>query len=236
MFKLLKLNFTSRRQDIFGLVGAGGFGREILPLEGKMDLVGVNAQKFRGVKHYFVDSNFAMKEINSVPIVSEQQFLADKASGKYFNVAISDPYLREKISKRLIESNVEPVSLISRSSELSQSSVIGVGAIFCSTSILTANTTIGRFFQANIYSYIAHDCVIGDFVTFAPKVACNGNVHIGDHAYIGTSATIKQGTKENPIYIGKSSIVGMGAVVTKDVPDHAVVVGNPARIIRYTNE
>ena len=96
---------------------------------------------------------------------------------------------------------------------------------------LTSNIIIGQCFQANIYSYVAHDCKIGDFVTFAPGVMCNGNVHVGDRAYIGTGAVIKQGTPEKPLIIGADAIVGMGAVVTKNVPDGVTVVGNPARIL-----
>jgi hypothetical protein len=109
---------------------------------------------------------------------------------------------------------------------------IGEGSIFCPNTMVTSNATIGRFFQANIYSYVAHDCVIGDFVTFAPGVRCNGRVQIGDFAYIGTNAVIREGSPDKPLRIGKDSVVGMGAVVTKDVPDGVVVVGNPARPLR----
>ena len=45
---------------------------------------------------------------------------------------------------------------------------IGPGAILNSFVHLTSNISIGEHFHANIYSYVAHDCVIGDFVTFAP--------------------------------------------------------------------
>ena len=76
---------------------------------------------------------------------------------------------------------------------------------------------------------VYHDCVIGDFVTFAPSVHCNGNVHIHDHAYIGTGAILRQGTPDKPLTIGAGAIVGMGAVVTKDVPPGVTVIGNPAR-------
>lgn len=95
--------------------------------------------------------------------------------------------------------------------------------------LVTASARIGRQFQCNIYSYVAHDCMIGDFVTFAPKVCCNGNVHIGDFAYVGTGAVIKQGVPGKPLRIGAGAVIGMGAVVTKDVPEGAVVIGNPAR-------
>ena len=57
---------------------------------------------------------------------------------------------------------------------------------------VTASASIGRHFQCNIYGYVAHDCVIGDFVTFGPRVCCNGNVRVEDGAYVGTGATIKQ--------------------------------------------
>ena len=73
--------------------------------------------------------------------------------------------------------------------------------------------------------------MIGDFVTFAPGVKCNGNVVIEDHAYIGAGAVIKQGQPGAPLGIGHGAVVGMGAVVTKSVPAGATVVGNPARVM-----
>ncbi|MCS6794768.1 MAG: N-acetyltransferase [Raineya sp.] len=54
---------------------------------------------------------------------------------------------------------------------------------------------------------------------------------VEDRASIGTGATILGG-----IRIGKNAVVGAGAVVTKDVPDNAVVVGNPARIIKFLQD
>jgi acetyltransferase-like isoleucine patch superfamily enzyme len=111
---------------------------------------------------------------------------------------------------------------------------IGEGVILCDHTLVTSNARIGRFFHANIYSYVAHDCVIGDYVTFAPSVHCNGNVHIHRHAYIGTGAILKQGSPERPLVIGEGAVVGMGAVVTKDVPAHTTVVGNPARPLAKT--
>jgi sugar O-acyltransferase (sialic acid O-acetyltransferase NeuD family) len=106
---------------------------------------------------------------------------------------------------------------------------IGVGAILCPFVTLTSNVRIGRHFHCNLYSYVAHDCVIGDFVTFAPGVKCNGNVVIEDDVYVGTGAVIKQGRPDAPLVIGKGAVVGMGAVVTRSVPPGATVVGNPAR-------
>ena len=76
--------------------------------------------------------------------------------------------------------------------------------------------------------------MIGDFVTFAPAVRCNGNVVIEDHAYIGTGAILRQGKPGAPLVIGHSAVVGMGAVVTKSVPAGKTVVGNPAMLLVKT--
>jgi acetyltransferase-like isoleucine patch superfamily enzyme len=58
---------------------------------------------------------------------------------------------------------------------------------------------------------------------------CAGNVVIHDHAYIGGGALIRQGKPGEPLVIGAGAVIGMGAVVTKNVPPGVTVVGNPAR-------
>jgi acetyltransferase-like isoleucine patch superfamily enzyme len=57
------------------------------------------------------------------------------------------------------------------------------------------------------------------------------NTYVEEGASIGSSVTVLCGVR-----IGKRAIVGAGAVVTRDVPENAVVAGNPARIIRYTDQ
>lgn len=97
--------------------------------------------------------------------------------------------------------------------------------------MMTSNVRVGRHFHMNMYAYVAHDCAIGDYVTFAPGVRCNGNVHIDDFVYVGTNAIFKQGTEDAPLRIGRGATIGMGAVVTKDVPPGVTVIGNPARVM-----
>jgi acetyltransferase-like isoleucine patch superfamily enzyme len=117
---------------------------------------------------------------------------------------------------------------MARNCWITQSNEIGEGAIFCPFTTVTANAHIGKFFHANLYSYVAHDCMIGDYVTFGPSVHCNGGTVIKDHAYIGTGAVIREARDGKPIIIGEGAVVGMGAVVTRNVEPHTTVVGNPA--------
>jgi sugar O-acyltransferase (sialic acid O-acetyltransferase NeuD family) len=214
---------------LYGVIGAGGFGREVMPLaahwltiwdgiENDSDLVFVVEDKY--FKHN--------TRINGYRVLSMTDFLNARVSERLYSIAIGDSAVRERIANSVPPDIARPFSIVAPNHVSLDENVIDEGAIFCSYSHVTSNAKIGRHFHANIYSYVAHDCVIGDFVTFAPGVMCNGHVVIEDHAYIGTGAVIRDGT-ENPLVIGRGAIVGMGAVVTKSVPPGATVVGNPAR-------
>ena len=145
----------------------------------------------------------------------------------YFNVAIGDGAARAKVVGQ-IGSRARPLAIISPHAIILEENQIGEGVVLCPNCLVTSNARIGKFFHANPYSSVTHDCVIGDYVTFAPGARCSGHVHIGDYAYIGAGSVIKQGTHEKPLVIGAFAVVGMGAVVTKDVPPGVTVVGNPA--------
>jgi sugar O-acyltransferase (sialic acid O-acetyltransferase NeuD family) len=90
--------------------------------------------------------------------------------------------------------------------------------------VVQAEVEIGTNVSIHIGSMIGHETKIGDHVFVAHAVSVSGCCEIGEGALIGTNATILPRLK-----IGKWSTVGAGAVVTKDVPDYATVIGNPAR-------
>ena len=213
--------------NIYAIVGAGGFGRELIPVAEKMITL-IKEEKFKII--FVVEGDVEEgKKVGNYELISKLNFFSLEAEKKFFNIAIGSSEVRERISTEFIMKNIKPFNVIATNSLILNDNNIGEGAVLCPFTTVTSDVTIGRFFQANIYSYVAHDCVIGDFVTFAPGVKCNGNVHVGDHAYIGTGAIIKQGKDNRPMKIGKGSVVGMGAVVTKNVPDGVTVFGNPAK-------
>ena len=205
---------------LVGIFGASGFGREIMPLA---------KEAFSDEQLVFVDDNPPSKELNGYEVMTFEQFVAEKNAQKFISIAIADARIRELLVDKCGKENIEVISLKGSNVVIMDEVEIGEGAILCPFSTITSNVKIGKFFHSNIYSYVAHDCVIGDYVTFAPRVHCNGNVHIEDFAYIGTGAIIKQGTPDKPTVIGRGSVVGMGAVVTKSVPAGTIVIGNPAK-------
>lgn len=222
-------NWGKKPKTVFGLIAAGGFAREVMPIARTVFSSLLSESRSASAEIYFVEKSPNERQINGVTVISESAFLEMNANVKYFNVAIADSRMREKIAERLVLAGAKPLSLKSPDVIIYDENTVGDGAILCAHSMVTSNAHIGKFFHSNIYSYVAHDCVIGDYVTFAPRVHCNGNVHIRDHAYIGTCAIIKHGLPGKPLIIGEGAIVGMGAVVTKDVPPFTTVVGNPAK-------
>lgn len=88
--------------------------------------------------------------------------------------------------------------------------------------------------QIDEYAHLAHDVQIitHDHGYDYRAVPIGKSLHIGSNAFIGSHCRILPSCN----YIGKNAIVGLGSVVTKDVPDNAIVAGNPARIIRYRDD
>lgn len=202
---------------LYGVYGAGGCGRGILPI--------IRDQLETGDRLVFVDDN-AGAAVNGHQVLSFADFAASEATEKRVCIAIADGEIRSKLVAQCGAASLEFFAVHHDSCIKMDDVEIGEGALFSPFTTVTSNVRIGRHFHCNLYSYVEHDCVIGDFVTFAPAVRCNGNVTIGDGVYIGAGAVIRQG-----LTIGSGATIGMGAIVTKDVPVGETWVGNPARPI-----
>ena len=212
---------------LYAIYGASGCGRSLMPVA-RQQL----ARESDASEIVFIDDALeSVAEVNAHRAMNYLAFLNETASEKYVQIAIANSHVREKIAQRLKMDGIQLWSIIADNVVLMDQHELAEGSALSPFVTIGSNVRIGKCFQANLYSYVEHDCVIGDFVTFAPGVKCNGNIHIQDHVYIGAGAVIKQGTPDQPLVIGAGAVVGMGAVVTKSVPAGATVVGNPARIV-----
>jgi sugar O-acyltransferase (sialic acid O-acetyltransferase NeuD family) len=208
------------------IFGASGCGRGVMPLarahfsatDETCELV-------------FVDDDPPAPEINGHEVLTYGQWLQRPAADRYISIAVANSLIRQKLVERCAADGVKFFEVRARYVIQLDNVQLGEGAILCPFVTLTSNIQIGKHFHANLYSYVEHDCVIGDYVTFAPGVMCNGNVVIEDHAYIGAGAILHQGQPGNPLVIGRGAVVGMGAVVTRSVTPGVTVVGNPARAL-----
>jgi len=207
---------------LIGVYGASGCGRGIMPL------VRAQITEHSGAL-VFIDDAASAAQINGHLVMTWPAFCAHPAPEKSACLAIASSSVRERLAQRCATVGVALFEARAANVVIMDDVEIGVGAVLSPFVTLTSNIRIGRCFHANLYSYVEHDCVIGDFVTFAPGVKCNGNVVIEDHAYIGAGAILRQGQPGDPLVIGRGAIIGMGAVVTKSVAPGMTVVGNPAR-------
>lgn len=162
---------------------------------------------------------------HGVPIFNENVF---DFNDKNIVIAIGDPKLRYKIYRNIVRDfkNVSFPSIISPfATILSVNTVIiGEGCIICANCILTCDTTIGGFVHLNLGTTIGHDVIMNDFITTAPLVSINGKVIVESGVYFGTNSC----TVEN-IKICHDSIIGAGAVITKDITETGTYVGIPAK-------
>lgn len=117
---------------------------------------------------------------------------------------------------------IHKAAVVSPHVEISEGVQIMAGAIIQAGSCLGDNTII------NTKVSVDHDCLIGDHVHLAPGVTLSGGVIVNEGTHIGTGVSVIQN-----IIIGKNSLIAAGAVVTKHVPDNAVVMGIPGRVVRY---
>jgi sugar O-acyltransferase (sialic acid O-acetyltransferase NeuD family) len=134
---------------------------------------------------------------------------------------------RSQYMRRLSEANATFVSIVSRHTLISLSARIEPGSVIFPGVTVNAAARVGACVTLWTGVLVEHDCTIAENVEISPRAAMAGGVSVGARAFLGINATILPN-----IVIGANALVGAGAVVTRDVAEGEVVVGNPAKVIR----
>jgi sugar O-acyltransferase (sialic acid O-acetyltransferase NeuD family) len=142
-------------------------------------------------------------------------------------ISIGNNTIRERISK--IEAKYH--TAIHTSANISRYASIAEGSVVMGGALINADTTIGKHCIINSNASVDHDCILEGFVHISPNATLCGGVFVGKCSHIGSGAVIIPGKK-----IGMNTVVGAGAVVTTDIPNNAVAVGNPARVVKIINQ
>lgn len=142
-------------------------------------------------------------------------------------IAIGNNKIRKMIAGRYAKS-VQYMAAIHPATNISGRSMIAGGTVVMAGVTINADTTVGEHCIINTNASVDHDCRIDDFVHVSPNASLCGNISVGEGTHIGAGATVIPN-----LNIGKWCTIGAGAMIIKDIPDYAVVVGNPGRIIKY---
>lgn len=193
----------------FGLIGKGGFAKEVY------------ASMIKDRVRYTV---MILNDTDG----SLQRTFANTGLFNYL-LCIGDPNAREKVYNQFEHVNNHLKTYVSKNASiLDDTSVdIGLGSIVCAGSVITCNVRTGISTLINLNCSVGHDVTIGDFVTISPGCNISGNCRIGNKVSIGSNTVVKE-----HISIADNVTIGMGSVVTKDLTEPGVYVGNPCRMLK----
>ncbi len=201
------------------IVGAGGFGREILSSFKDSFLL---QEKRIENEVVFLDDNPKLQngKVMGIPVIQTQDFNPLEYE---VVIAVGDPNTRKKIVESLPQETnyttlIHPTAIVLDDCEIGEGSIITAGCI------VTCNIKIGKHTHLNLNTTVGHDCVIGDFFTTAPGTHISGECEFGNCVYFGTNASVRQG-----VGICDDVTIGMGGVVVKDIKEKGVYIGNPLK-------
>ena len=207
-------------QDVF-IVGAGGWGREVLA-QARTEPDSDVKWQVKG----FLDSRLNLHDGKSIgiPILGDPMTHQVQADALYI-CAIGDPYARQKYIQPLRTQKAKFLTLRSHAF-LSPRNHIDLGTIICHRVQISPDVYLGQFVNIHSNTIISHDVRVGNYSQIGAMVFIGGGAQIGDFVTIHPSSTILPGVR-----IGEGSTIGAGSVVIKDVPPGATVFGNPGRVI-----
>jgi UDP-perosamine 4-acetyltransferase len=142
-------------------------------------------------------------------------------------VAIGSNAIRQRMAAVVRRVGFQLINAISPHAIISPSVRLGGGIAVMAGAVINAASVIDDLVIINTGATIDHDCHIATGVHIGPQCALAGNVTVGEGTFLGTGAKAIPG-----IQIGRRGTVGAGAVVIRNIPDGAVAVGVPARVIK----
>lgn len=205
------------------LLGCGGHGRVVLDalLEGGSKPVGIVDPLLRAGELVF-----------GIPVLGNDEVLLERGCGstRIVNGVGCVPRSTKRIDvyNRWSSNGFDFVSVCHPRATVSANARIGRGVQVMAGAVAQCGTEIGENAVVNTRASIDHDCRLGSHVFIGPGAVLCGNVTVGSGAFVGAGAILLPG-----VAVGAAAVVGAGSIVTRDVPPHTLVIGNPASVRKW---
>ncbi len=204
------------------IVGGGGHGavvHEAATLSGHFSPVGV-----------FCEST-PHPSFQNVPRLAKEEEVAAllaKNEGVQFCIAVGDNCLRQELAQTWkARWNLPLATIVHPHAFVSPTAKVSAGAVVLARAHVGTFSEVGELCLVNTGASLDHDCKLELASSLAPGSFAGGNVTLGERTAVGLGASIRHG-----VSIGRDSVVGMAAAVTKDVESEVVVMGVPAKITK----
>lgn len=204
------------------IVGAGGFGREVLAWARQSagygeewEIKGFLDDRENPLAGRRVSAPWLGKVVDHEPSAEE-----------VFVGAIGRPEMRRSAMELLMGRGARLFTLVHRTVVLGEEVELGEGVILCPQVVVSGYNALGRGVVVNLHSSVDHDAKVGAWTQVNCHCDLTGGVTVGEEVWFGSHVAVAPG-----VAIGDRAYLGIGAVVLRDVAAGAKVFGVPARPI-----
>jgi sugar O-acyltransferase (sialic acid O-acetyltransferase NeuD family) len=209
------------------IAGAGGFGRETAEV-----VRAINEVRPTWCLLGFLDDGRVGETVDGLPVIGPIGAIEDHPDARLV-ITIGNPrnyFTRREIVDRLALAPERYATIVHPTASIPASVELGRGSVVLAMAVATASMRIGAHVAVMPGAVFTHDDDIGDYTTFGAGVRLSGGVTVKTGAYVGSGALVREYRT-----LGAWSLVGMGAVVTCDIPPREVWTGIPARRVRLVD-
>ena len=202
------------------IVGAGGFGREVL--QWACDAWPEHTNLIAG---FLSDDLLKLDGIECHLAIVSSVTAYRLTPGDYLLLGIGVPYSRKHVAERLEEQGARFLTLVHPRAVVADNCRIGTGAIVCPNAVISDSATLGRFALVNYHASLGHDSFAGDFVVLSPYATLGGHSRVEDEGFLGLHASVGPGKT-----VGSRTKVSANSCVLSSAPGDSIVYGVPGRI------
>jgi len=202
------------------IVGAGGFGRELL--RWARDAWPDHAAAIAGFLS--ADPWPPAHRDRGLPIVADPA-VYEPRPGDAFLLGIGIPRVRRAVAEALEARGAEFLTLVHPTALVAETAVIGAGAVICPLAIVSDGCRLGRFALLNYHTSLGHDAAAEDFAVLSPGAALGGGAVVEADAFLGLNASVGPGRR-----VGRGSKLAANSCALSDAPADSIVHGVPGRI------